>query len=75
MIDHDHSAARGTMTTCKLIVFKHASALGNAPTHKLFDLITVERVDKTVPARSFKDYTVTIDIANVPVGVEVIEMV
>ena len=75
MFDHDHSAARGTMTTCKLIVFKHASALGNAPTHKLFDLITVERVGKSVPARSFKDYTVTIDIANVPVGVEVIEMV
>src|SRR3989338_7395806 len=38
MFDHDHSAARGKMNARKLVVFKHESALGNAPAHKLFDL-------------------------------------
>ena len=75
MFDHDRSAARGTMTTCKLIVFKHSSALGNAPTHKLFDLVKVERINKDKPARSFKDYSVTIDKDSLPAGVELLEMV
>lgn len=74
MFDHDRSAARGTMSTCKLIVFKHSSALGNAPTHKLFDLVKVERINKDKPARSFKDYLVTIDKDSLP-GVELLEMV
>jgi CRISPR-associated protein Csd2 len=74
MFEHDHSAARGMMSTCKLIVFKHASALGNAPAHKLFDLVQVEAKDKTVAPRSFADYTVTINRDNLPQGVELIEM-
>jgi len=46
--------------------------LGNAPAHKLFDLIDIQRNDRTEwPARSFKDYTVTVGQA--PAGVEVIE--
>jgi len=36
MFDHDRSASRGTMAPQKLVVFKHQSALGNAPAHKLF---------------------------------------
>ena len=43
MFEHDHSAARGRMASRKLIIFKHDSALGNAPAHKLFDLVTVSR--------------------------------
>lgn len=39
MWDHDHSAARGKMNARKLIVFKHSSALGNAPAYKLFGLL------------------------------------
>ena len=31
MFDHDRSAARGEMAPRRLVVFKHASALGNAP--------------------------------------------
>lgn len=72
MFEHDRSAARGLMSTQKLIVFKHDSALGNAPAHKLFDLIEIQRNDRTEgPARSFKDYDVTVGSA--PDGVEVIE--
>lgn len=72
MFDHDHSAARGEMASQQLIIFKHDSALGNAPAHKLFDLIDIQRNDRTEgPARSFKDYTVTVGEA--PAGVEIIE--
>ena len=70
MFDHDHSAARGKMNARKLIVFKHDSMLGNAPSHKLFDLVTVKRsTDITKPARAFSDYDVQIDRDNVPQGV------
>jgi CRISPR-associated protein Csd2 len=79
MFEHDRSAARGLMATEKLIVFKHASALGNAPAHKLFDLVKVERrgseADKAKPARDFSaDYEIKIDHANIPQGVELIEL-
>lgn len=72
MFDHDRSAARGEMATQKLIVFKHESELGNSPAHKLFDLIDIQRKENSEgPARSFKDYTVT--VGNAPDGVEIIE--
>lgn len=67
MFDHDHSAARGKMSARKLIVFKHDSALGSAPAHKLFELVAVARVtDASAPARSFGDYAVTVDTAALP---------
>ena len=75
MFDIDRSAARGLMSAQKLIVFKHDSVLGNAPANKLFDLVKVERKDKSAPARSFADYEVTIDKDNVPVGVNIEEMI
>lgn len=73
MFEHDHSAARGKMATRKLFVFEHTSALGNAPSHLLFDTITVRRKDQSTPARDFKDYAVTVDQAAIPVGVTLIE--
>ena len=75
MFEHDRSAARGVMSSRKLIVFKHDSELGNAPAHKLFDLVKVERVDKAKPARQFGDYSVTIDRDNVPEGVKLEELI
>lgn len=41
MFEHDHSAARGQMSTRKLIVFKHDGKMGNVPAHKLFDMVKV----------------------------------
>ncbi len=75
MFDHDRSAARGEMAAQKLIVFKHDSELGNAPAHKLFDLVKAERVgDLSKPARAFGDYK--IDISNqIPTGVTVEEKI
>lgn len=74
MFEHDHSAARGMMATQKLIVFKHDSALGNAPAHKLFGRVKVELKEKSTPARDFSDYTVTIDKTALPEGVQVVEL-
>lgn len=72
MFEHDRSAARGLMSSRKLIVFKHENKLGNAPAHKLFDLVQVERAaGSTGPARSFADYAVTVGQA--PSGVQIIE--
>ena len=72
MFEHDRSAARGLMSSRKLIIFKHENKLGNAPAHKLFDLVQVKRAEgSSGPARSFDDYTVRISQA--PAGVEIIE--
>lgn len=46
MFEHDHSAARGQMTTRGLYVFQHDSALGNAPSHRLFERVSVALKDR-----------------------------
>lgn len=71
MFEHDHSASRGKMAVRELIVFKHASELGNAPSYKLFDTVTVTRKqngtqDEHIPARCYADYEVHIDEAAIP---------
>lgn len=74
MFDIDRSAARGLMSAQKLIVFRHASELGNAPANKLFDLVKVKKsVDG--PLRSFSDYSVTIDKENIPSNITVEELI
>lgn len=72
MFEHDHSAARGKMAARRLFIFKHDSDLGNAPSHKLFDMIDVERKEGVVVSRKFDDYTVKV-IGTTPDGVEMIE--
>lgn len=71
MFEHDHSAARGKMCMRKLYVFKHENVLGNAPSHILFDKISVQEKENILP-RSFKDYEITID-HTMPEGVELIQ--
>ena len=74
MFDLDRSAARGLMSAQKLIVFRHASELGNAPANKLFDLVKIEKTTNDVP-RSFKDYAVSINTSALPNGVTVEELI
>jgi CRISPR-associated protein Csd2 len=86
MFEHDHSAARGQMSTRKLILFRHDNALGNAPAHQLFDIVKIgrsvggefreidTRLDNIPPARKFGDYAVQIDSAALPDGVEIVEV-
>ena len=69
MFEVDHSAARGEMSTRRLVLFRHDSALGNAPAHSLFDRIQVSSVDDSRPARDFVDYRVTLDTEDLPPGV------
>ncbi|MCU6710673.1 type I-C CRISPR-associated protein Cas7/Csd2 [Paenibacillus sp. J5C_2022] len=71
MFDHDRSASRGKMAAQKLIVFEHDSKLGNAPAHKLFKLVQVERRPESEMPRSFDDYEVT--IGDAPGGVTILE--
>lgn len=73
----DQSAARpaGSMASRKLILFKHATNLGNAPSHELFDRIMLKRKDLSFPARSFSDYDFRIDTTDVPQGIELIELI
>jgi CRISPR-associated protein Csd2 len=87
MFEHDHSAARGEMSTRRLIVFKHGNALGNAPAHALFKRVRIgrnidgefraidRRLDNYPPAREFSDYAIEIDRGDLPPGVEIIERV
>lgn len=72
MFEHDHSAARGKMASRKLFVFKHKDELGNAPSHKLFDMVKVEKNDGVVIPRKFGDYSVKVE-GSAPEGVELIE--
>lgn len=78
MFEHDRSAARGEMAARKLIVFKHDSAMGNAPAHVLFDAVQVERAqtdDDSEAPRSYRDYKVVVDSGAVPDGVTVQELI
>ena len=88
MFDHDRSAARGEMATRKLIVFRHASALGNAQAHALFDRVKTWRVhqgsrheigaaetDNWPVARAFSDYAITLDGETFPETRTIIEIV
>ncbi len=69
MFEDDHSAARGKMAVRELIIFRHDSAMGCAPAHRLFDLVTVERRDPSAAPRRYQDYTVAVDEASLPQGV------
>ncbi|MBI2945346.1 MAG: type I-C CRISPR-associated protein Cas7/Csd2 [Candidatus Wallbacteria bacterium] len=72
MFDHDRSAARGEMSTRRLIVFRHESRLGNSPAHKLFDRVTVQRVSGVEVPRGFEDYQVRVEDSGLPKGIEIL---
>ena len=88
MFDHDRSAARGEMAARRLILFKHDSALGNAPAHRLFERVTVKRVleDQEYeagerraldlpPARAYAEYAVHVDQSDLPTGVAIVDRI
>lgn len=72
MFEHDHSSARGLMGTRKLIIFEHASKMGNALVQDLYDTITVKRKDPGRPARDYSDYEITVDEGKFPQGVSLL---
>lgn len=75
MFEYDHSAARGNMAVRELIVFKHATELGNAPAYKLFDTVSVKRKEGVIAARSYNDYEVEVAEHKLPEGVSCTSMI
>jgi CRISPR-associated protein Csd2 len=61
MFEHDRSAARGLMSAQRLIIFKHASPMGNRPAQDLFDRVKIERRNANEPVRDFSGYKVSVD--------------
>jgi len=51
MFDDDHAAGRH-LRLVGLVDFQHASSLGNAPAHKLFDLVKVDGVIESKDGKS-----------------------
>jgi CRISPR-associated protein Csd2 len=87
MFEHDRSAARGEMASRRVVAFKHSSALGNAPTHALFDRVTVQRkfrndlyelgddrLDNAPRARRYEDYEVSVRCDGLPEGIEIVDV-
>ncbi len=76
MFEHDRSAARGMMATRALIAFEHASKMGNASAHDLFDRVTVTRANaESGAARKFGDYVINVKADNLPTGISIKRLV
>ena len=69
MWEVDRSASRGMMACRALYVFSHESPLGNAPAHRLFERIRLFRRPEVAAPRSFQDYEVKVDDAELPEGI------
>jgi len=73
----DQSAARpaGSMNPRGLLVFEHSSQLGDAPSHKLFEAVTISRKSDVEVPRAFSDYEVTVDESAIPPGVKLLRRI
>jgi CRISPR-associated protein Csd2 len=75
MFEIDRSASRGFMQMQKVVVFVHENGLGNAPSGKLFARLSVKRKDGVEAARSIDDYSISLASADLPAGVELVDLV
>jgi CRISPR-associated protein Csd2 len=71
MFEFDRSAARGEMTTRRLVVFEHESMLGNAPSHRLFERVAARLRDPARPPREYGAYDVSVALDELPAGITV----
>ncbi len=67
--EHDRAAARGLMAPVKLVVFKHASHLGNDLSSRLFERVKISK--KVELPRAKDDYSIEVDKSNLPGGIEI----
>lgn len=85
MYEHDRSSSKGEMSTiAPLIIFEHVGTdsdekqrqkqamLGCAPAHKLFELVQIEKKPGVEIPRSYKDYTLKVNLSKCPAGVEIL---
>lgn len=75
MWDLDRSASRGMLALRGLYVFSHENPLGNAPAHRLFDRVKVERRPGVGAPREFGHYEVRISESDLPEGVTLTRLV
>jgi len=84
MYEHDRSASKGMMSVISpLIIFRHTGTdsdeaqrarqakLGCAPAHVLFSLINIKKKSGVENPRNYTDYSLTINLANRPSGVDI----
>jgi len=69
--ENDRAAARGEMNPRKLVIFKHSSHLGNDLSGRLFKRVTVTKTEEL--PRKIEDYTIVVDKAGLPSGIEIKE--
>ena len=67
--DLDRSSRRGFMACRGLYIFTHASKLGSAPAHALAGRIR-PKLRNGGPVRQFSDYSIDVDDAGLPQGVQ-----
>ena len=62
MFPNSASASKGEMATQELLVFVHENGRGNAPSHRLFERVNIQRQRADAGDRVFhKHWTVTVD--------------
>lgn len=63
LFEFDASAARPAGALCmrKIVLFKHDSKLGNAPAHKLYESLIINKKDGVEYPRSISDYEIKLD--------------
>jgi CRISPR-associated protein Csd2 len=72
MFEHDRSAARGNMAPRGCIAFKHDHPLGNARADQLFRRVEIKKqTEGDAPPRSFDDYAVAVNDADLPDGITI----
>lgn len=65
---HSATSSKAGMALQKLIIFEHNSALGEAPAHKLFDKIKINKKSQDSPPRKFADYELGFEAPQPPEG-------
>ena len=84
MYEHDRSASKGEMSVISpLIIFRHTGTdsdpeqrkrqarLGCAPSHRLFDLVSVHKKPDVAYPSSFRDYDAQLQLDARPAGVDI----
>ena len=75
MWDLDRSSSRGLMACRGLYVFSHASTLGDAPAHTLFERVNVEPLSNGQAPRGFGDYEVRVNDGDLPAGITLTRLI
>lgn len=74
MFEHDRSAARGLMSTRRVIVFEHSNELGDASAVSLFERVKVTLKAGVTEPTCFDDYEISINTEGLPSGIRVLEV-